>query len=105
MKVTIKGFLNELTNPVQSRNGNYYFSAIIFLPKPRNEFGEEYGAENYYNVRVFDNQSLEKFNKLKDMLNNKVQVEAYFNGRKYKNAGDHFVVLNELNLTNIHILE
>ncbi len=97
-------FIVEKVGPVEeTRNGGHKIQKII-LRKPgwRDEFGDQVGKDDYYEVQVWNNQIteipvLKKGDKVKAMLN--------LNGKEIldNNNGELFYALN-LNLRKIEVL-
>lgn len=102
MLVNFIGKIHSVSDIRSTANGKDLFEAVIYVPRPRNSFGVEYGLENYYSVQVWEPKLHTEFCNHKGQL---MRIEAYLNGNRSIDKDGNAFTNNRLNLRKIDIYE
>lgn len=83
LKVTFKGFIERVEDVSTSKNGKLFRKILIRKPAFVDEFGEQRGKDQYFELYEFKNseQDFEQYH-----TQDKAEVTAYVNG--YENVGN-----------------
>jgi hypothetical protein len=104
-KITKKGIIKKVgvVEKVGVENTEKQ-SLVLYVPARSNEFGEVVGQADYFEIAVMG-KKVREFNLSPQLLEKKVEVEMYLNGRQYDKIDGSKGYAHNLNLAKITVIE